>query len=173
MLGEFLGGPKHTDILEAYISCFDFTDKNIDEALRAFLATFRLPGEAQIIERIVERFSDHWHKTYEGERIVVDRDATFILSYSIILLNVDQHNPKNKKPMTLNDFVRNQRGLNNKADFPRDFLEGIYNAIKTREIVMPEEQSGDLKEDYEWKVLEFVVIDFTTNSLIDSSSAKS
>ena len=75
--------------------------------------------------------------------------------------------------MTLNDFVRNQRGLNNKADFPRDFLEGIYNAIKTREIVMPEEQSGDLKEDYEWKVLEFVVIEFTTNFLIDSSSAKS
>ena len=37
-----------------------------------------------------------------------DRDATFILLYAIILLNVDQHNPKNKKPMTLQDFIRNQ-----------------------------------------------------------------
>ena len=46
-----------------------------------------------------------------------------------------------------------QRGLNNQKDFPRDFLESIYNAIKTREIVMPDEHEGDLKEDYEWKVL--------------------
>ncbi len=81
-----------------------------------------------------------------------DPDGAFILSYAIILLNVDQHNPKNKKPMTLTDFVRNQRGLNNKADFPHDFLESIYNAIKSREIVMPEEQDGELREDYEWKV---------------------
>ncbi len=54
--------------------------------------------------------------------------------------------------MTLEDFTRNQRGLNNKADFPRPFLESIYKAIKSREIVMPEEQAGDLREDYEWKV---------------------
>lgn len=152
-LGEYIGTLKNVDILEGYVKSFDFREKNIDEALRSFLATFRLPGEAQIIERIVERLADHWHHTYQGERVVVDRDATFILLYAIILLNVDQHNPKNKRPMTLQDFIRNQRGLNNKKDFPRDFLESIYIAIKTREIVMPEEQEGDLKEDYEWKLL--------------------
>lgn len=72
-------------------------------------------------------------------------DAAFILSYAIILLNVDQHNPKNKRPMTLKDFLRNQRGLNEKEDFPREFLERIYNNIKSREIVMPDEHDGELK----------------------------
>ena len=54
--------------------------------------------------------------------------------------------------MTLEDFVRNQRGINDGENFPRDFLQSIYTAIKTREIVMPEEQGGELKEDYLWKV---------------------
>ncbi len=54
------------DVLEAFVKSFDFRQKNIDEALRAFLSTFRLPGEAQIIERIVERLADHWHTTFEG-----------------------------------------------------------------------------------------------------------
>jgi golgi-specific brefeldin A-resistance guanine nucleotide exchange factor 1 len=137
----------------AYIKLFDFTHKNIEEALRALLATFRLPGEAQVIDRIVDSFAKHWFETYQGQQLVLNTDAAFILAFAIILLNVDQHNPKNKKPMTLNDFVRNQRGLNkDKTDFPRDFLEHIYNSIKTNEIVMPEEQEGDLREDYEWKV---------------------
>ena len=54
--------------------------------------------------------------------------------------------------MSFEDFKRNQRGLNNKADFPPDFLQAIYTSIKTREIVMPEEQQGDLRDDYEWAV---------------------
>jgi hypothetical protein len=38
----------------------------LDEALRVFLSAFRLPGEAQIISRIVETFADHWHKSFVG-----------------------------------------------------------------------------------------------------------
>jgi brefeldin A-resistance guanine nucleotide exchange factor 1 len=147
--------------------------------LRALLTSFRLPGEAQIIERIVETFAQHWHTTYTGRGLfwkkskkrkrvafrlaqhpsallllpclptgddtVKNTDAAFILSYAIILLNVDQHNPKNKRPMTLKDFLRNQRGLNEKEDFPHEFLERIYNNIKSREIVMPDEHDGELK----------------------------
>ena len=107
-LGEFLGAAANIGILEAYIKSFDFSDKPIDDALRAFLSTFRLPGEAQIISRIVELLAEHWHNTFTGVHVVEDRDAAFILLYAIILLNVDQHNPKNKRPMTLNDFVKNQ-----------------------------------------------------------------
>lgn len=152
-IGEYIGAPTNKDILMAFVQTFDFSDKTLDEALRAFLASFRLPGEAQIIERIVECFSEHWHVSFAGERAVKNKDAAFILSYAIILLNVDQHNPKNKKPMQFKDFVRNQRGLNEGADFPEEYLLMIYNNIRTREIVMPEEQAGELKEDYEWKVM--------------------
>jgi len=32
--------------------------------------------------------------------------------------------------MKLDDFVRNNRGINQGEDFPREYLEAIYNAIK-------------------------------------------
>lgn len=151
-IGEFIGGPRNVDVLDAFVKSFDFSDKPIEEALRTFLAAFRLPGEAQIIQRILELFGTHWFNTYRGERVVANADTAFVLAYAVIILNVDLHNPKNKNRMTQKDFVRNHRGLNANADFPQTFLEGIYNSIKSREIVMPEEQKGDLKEDYEWQV---------------------
>eukprot|EP00049_Salpingoeca_infusionum_P015828 m.311478 g.311478 ORF g.311478 m.311478 type:complete len:1667 (+) comp15956_c0_seq1:541-5541(+) len=158
-VGEFIGAPKNRDILDRYVQHFDFSGKPLDESLRALLTAFRLPGEAQIIERIVESFSAYWCDTAGGCDEVQNPDAAFILSYAIILLNVDQHNPKNKKPMTVEDFLRNQRGLNGTdaegrvQDFPREYLERIYHNIHSREIVLPEEHEGALREEYLWKSL--------------------
>jgi brefeldin A-resistance guanine nucleotide exchange factor 1 len=44
--------------------------------------------------------------------------------------------------MSLTDYERNVRGLNNKADFPAAFVKDIYTAIKENEIVLAEEH-GD------------------------------
>lgn len=40
---------------------FDFVELRIDEALRLYLETFRLPGEAPLISLVLEQFADHWH----------------------------------------------------------------------------------------------------------------
>lgn len=157
-IGEYIGGPKHIPVLEAFVKSFDFRAAHIEDALRQFLAAFRLPGEAQIIQRILELFGAHWFASYEGERVVASADVAFVLSYAIIILNVDLHNPKNKNRMQLKDFLRNHRGLNANADFPPAFLEKIYKSIAAHEIVMPEEQKGELKEDYDWQVCFFLIV---------------
>lgn len=49
------------------------------------------------------------------------------------MLNMDQHNHNVKKmniPMTVDDFTKNLRGMNGKADFDPKMLVEIYNAIK-------------------------------------------
>jgi len=38
---------------------FGFQDQRVDEALRSFLETFRLPGESPVIEHIMESFSEN------------------------------------------------------------------------------------------------------------------
>ncbi|MGH0126606.1 UNVERIFIED_CONTAM: hypothetical protein FKN15_035567 [Acipenser sinensis] len=53
----------------------------------------------------------------------------------------------------LEQFKKNLKGVNGTKDFDQDMLEDIYNAIKTDEIVMPEEQTGLVKENYMWSVL--------------------
>ena len=57
---------------------FTFEDKRVDEALRMFLETFRLPGEAPVISYILEGFAEHWQV----------RAATCCFNQSIIITMV-------------------------------------------------------------------------------------
>ena len=48
------------------LSCrsFKFYSVSLVEALREFLESFRLPGEAPVISGILEKFSAHWLVRY-------------------------------------------------------------------------------------------------------------
>ena len=153
-IGEYVGHKDNTDMLRAFTETFEFAGTTLDEGLRQLLTSFRLPGESQIIERIVETYAAHWLATSGGDKDVRDADAAFILSFAIVLLNSDQHNPKNKKPMTLAEFKHNQRGLNGGENFPPALLEQIYSNIHSREIILPEEQDGEVKDKYEWGLVQ-------------------
>ncbi|CAN6221042.1 unnamed protein product [Urochloa humidicola] len=63
LLGDYLGNHDEFSIqvLHEFAKTFDFKEMNLDAALRLFLETFRLPGESQKIQRILEAFSElHW-----------------------------------------------------------------------------------------------------------------
>jgi brefeldin A-inhibited guanine nucleotide-exchange protein len=66
-------------------------------------------------------------------------DAAYILAYSAIMLNTDAHNPQVKKRMTKADFIKNNRGINDNADLPEEFLSNIYDDIVLNEIRMKDE----------------------------------
>src|SRR5882757_10994967 len=71
--------------------------------------------------------------------------------------------------MTIEEYRRNLRGVNDKADFSPEYLvsfwldtktkllitmqQNIYDSIRKREIVMPEEHTGQLGFEYAWKEL--------------------
>lgn len=154
MLGEFLSKKGNEAILDAFMDQFNFQGKRVDEALRAMLEAFRLPGEAPLIERIVSSFSEKYCAG-SGIQDVADKDAVFILSYAIIILNTDQHNPnlKNEKRMTRDAFARNLRGQNGGQDFEPQFLTDIYEGIKSNEIILPDEHDNKHAFDYAWKEL--------------------
>ncbi|RHZ59918.1 hypothetical protein Glove_360g53 [Diversispora epigaea] len=151
LLGDFLSKPANIDILRAFVGLFDFDGKRIDEALREMLETFRLPGEAQQIERIMETFAATYFAT--GPLEVGSQDATFVLSYSVIMLNTDLHNPQVRRRMTIEDYMKNLRNVNNGKNFSSEYLHAIYDAIRKKEIIMPEEHEGQLGFNYAWKEL--------------------
>ena len=62
-----------------------------------------------------------------------------MLAYSTIMLNTDAHNPQVKRRMTRQDFIKNNRGINDDADLPEDFLSAIFDDIQTNEIRMKDE----------------------------------
>lgn len=53
--GELLGGEDENDmgLLSAFVALLDFEDKDLVAALRLFMGTFLVPGEAQKISRII------------------------------------------------------------------------------------------------------------------------
>ncbi|XP_063243123.1 Golgi-specific brefeldin A-resistance guanine nucleotide exchange factor 1 isoform X2 [Bacillus rossius redtenbacheri] len=154
MIGEYISNRANLHVLDCFVKSFDFTEMRIDEALRLYLETFRLPGESPLISQLMEHFAEHWHRC-NGEPFA-NADAAFTLAYAIIMLNVDQHNHNVKRqntPMTAEAFKRNLKKVNGGEDFDQEMLVEIYNAIKSEEIVMPAEQTGLVKENYLWKVL--------------------
>lgn len=155
-IGEYIANPKNISLLKKFIDLFDFKNLRIDEAIRILLTKFRLPGESQQIERIVETFSTKYVESQEydpsksgqdieGDYSTVqpDADSVFILSFSVIMLNTDLYNPQVKKHMTFDDYTYNLKGCNNQKDFPMWYLDKVYCSIRDKEIVMPEEHHGN------------------------------
>ncbi|KAI9679248.1 MAG: GDP/GTP exchange factor for ARF [Caeruleum heppii] len=154
VLGEFLSKRSNEHMLDAFLDLFDFSGKRVDEALREMLEAFRLPGESPLIERIVTSFSEKYCANLTPED-VVDKDAVYVLTYAIIMLNTDQHNPnvKAQNRMSYTDFARNLRGVNGGQDFAAEYLQSIYESIKTHEIILPDEHDNKHAFDYAWKGL--------------------
>ncbi|XP_053163381.1 Golgi-specific brefeldin A-resistance guanine nucleotide exchange factor 1 isoform X8 [Hemicordylus capensis] len=154
MIGEFVSDRKNVDLLDSFVGTFSFQGLRLDEALRLYLEAFRLPGEAPVIHRLLEAFTEHWRKLNGSP--FANSDACFALAYAVIMLNTDQHNHNVRKqsvPMTLEEFRKNLKGVNGGKDFEQEMLEDMYHGIKNEEIVMPDEQIGLVKENYVWSVL--------------------
>ncbi|KAI8845097.1 hypothetical protein BJ741DRAFT_558307 [Chytriomyces cf. hyalinus JEL632] len=147
MIGEFLGEPaeENVAIMHAFVDHQDFANVPFVTALRNFLQRFRLPGEAQKIDRYMLKFAERFVLQNPGK--FSSADTAYVLAYSVIMLNTDQHNAQVKKRMTKADFLKNNRGIDGEQDLPVDLMEGIYDEIRTNEIVLKDEQPAVSEPD--------------------------
>jgi Sec7-like guanine-nucleotide exchange factor len=138
------GGPGfYVRVLHHYVDAMDFTGMMFDDAIRLFLSGFRLPGEAQKIDRIMEKFAERY--TRQNLDVFPSADTAFILAFSVIMLNTDLHNPsiKPEKRMTVESFIRNNRGISvDGGDLPEEFLTGIFDRIKTNPFSLKEDDEA-------------------------------
>ncbi|KAK5691286.1 guanine nucleotide exchange protein for ADP-robosylation factor, partial [Elasticomyces elasticus] len=141
MLGEYLGegDAENIAIMHAFVDTMNFEKRRFVECLRQFLQNFRLPGEAQKIDRFMLKFAERY--VTQNPNAFANADTAYVLSYSVILLNTDQHSSKMKGPrMTKEDFIKNNRGINDNQDLPPEYLGSIYDEISSNEIVLDTER---------------------------------
>lgn len=141
MLGEYLGEgePENIAIMHQFVDQMDFTKRRFVDALRSFLQHFRLPGEAQKIDRFMLKFAERY--TTHNPNAFANADTAYVLSYSVILLNTDLHSSKMKgRRMSKEDFIKNNRGINDNQDLPTEYLNAIYDEIASNEIVLDTER---------------------------------
>lgn len=139
MIGEYLGNLQiqlNQDVLDYFAEEIDLSGLQVDVALRKFQSFFRMPGEAQKIEKLMEAFA-HRYCICNPDQIKNFRnpDTIFLLAFAIIMLNTDLHNSniKTEKRMKLEDFIKNLRGIDETEDIDRDLLRGIYERIRAQE----------------------------------------
>ena len=154
----------HKDTLKEYCASFHFKDQTLLDCLRMFLSSFRLPGEAQQIDRILQAFSDSAASLcVEASQVFSPdpkkgADAAYLLSFSIIMLNTDLHNDNIRadRKMKPEDFIKNNTDYGKDImdpgyTFPREFLLSIYESIRDEEIRTMGEGADGVMTFERWK----------------------
>ena len=136
-IGEFLGEKNDLSLktLKYFTESFNFKGMKIVSAIRFYLSTFQLPGEGQKIDRILQNFGAKYYN--DNNTIYESADATFYLTYSIMILQTELHNPNVKEKMSLEAFIKFVNEQNSKQ-IEDDILKDIYEDILNEPISLPE-----------------------------------
>ena len=166
-IGEFLGENTELSmkVLENFVDNFNFKNLHIIQALRVFLSTFQLPKEGHKIDRILEFFSYKYIK--DNPNKFNNSEIVFYLSYSIMILQAELHNPNIKEKMDLNSFIKLFEIHNNNKNLNEEFLKDIYLQIEKEPIFigeLEEKEKGneDIKEKFV-KEKKRIISDFKFN----------
>ncbi|KAJ8937086.1 hypothetical protein NQ314_012029, partial [Rhamnusium bicolor] len=151
--GDFKTSASYEGNLQPY-GC-----KKIPRRILQFLWSFRLPGEAQKIDRMMECFAKRYCDCQGDNNIFENSDTCYVLSFAIIMLNTSLHNPSVKEKPTIEQFINMNRGINQGQDLPRELLVSLYDSIKAEPFKIPEDDGNDLmhtffnpdKEGWLWK----------------------
>ncbi|PWA97223.1 HOPM interactor 7 [Artemisia annua] len=142
MIGDYLG--QHEEfplaVMHAYVDSMNFAEMKFHTAIREFLRGFRLPGEAQKIDRIMEKFAERYCADNPG--LFKNADTAYVLAYAVIMLNTDAHNPMVWPKMTKPEFVRMNAANDPEESAPTELLEEIYDSIVKEEIKMKDDTAG-------------------------------
>ncbi|KAG1655914.1 Cytohesin-1 [Nymphon striatum] len=147
-IGDYLGERHDFNmaVLDSFVELHDFTDLILVQALRQFLWSFRLPGEAQKIDRMMEKFAQKY--CHLNSEVFTNSDTCYVLSFAIIMLNTSLHNPSVKDKPTIENFISMNRGINDGGDLPRELLVSLYDSIKTEPFKIPEDDGNDLMHTF-------------------------
>ncbi|XP_065065541.1 cytohesin-1-like [Rhopilema esculentum] len=146
--GEYLGEKDdfNISVLKNYVWLHDFKDKHLVAALRDYLWKFRLPGEAQKIDRMMEAFAEHYCR--QNNTAFKMPDTCYVLSFSIIMLNTNLHNPSVKDKQSLDGFINMNRGINDGGDLAPEMLKELYESIRDEPFKIPEDDGNDLTKTF-------------------------
>lgn len=152
-VGDLLGREKEYEngfcyqVLNEYVESMDFSDLVFDKAIRYFLSGFRLPGEAQKIDRIMEKFAERYYIQHKDQ--FASADMAFILAFSTIMLQTNLHNPaiRDDKRMTKEQFLKQNKGISADGELSDQLLMDIYDRIASEPISINEDKKLVKKEE--------------------------
>ncbi|XP_042036168.1 brefeldin A-inhibited guanine nucleotide-exchange protein 5-like isoform X2 [Salvia splendens] len=144
MIGDYLGQDEEfpNSVLHAYVESINFSGMKLDVAIHEFLKGFELPGEAHMIDRIMETFAARYCADNPGP--FKTADTAYVLAYAIILLQADAHYLTGWPKLSRSDFIH-MNASSAEEPAPQALLEDIYDNIVKEELVMKDYSVDCLK----------------------------
>ena len=139
-IGDYLARRESEPILIAYFMEVDMKCNFIEAMRRSLSGPMFLPGEGQMIDRVMQTFSNCY--VQQNPDKYHNPDALYVLAFALIMLNSDQHNPQVTRRMTQKEFVSNTKHSLNCNDISEKDLEGMFDEIHTNPFLFSN-QSND------------------------------
>ena len=175
-IGEFLGENTELSIktLKYFGESFDFKNVHIIQALRIFLSTFQLPAEGQKIDRVLESFASKFYN--DNNTLFANADCAYYLSYAIMILQTELHNPNLKERMSLETFMKifEEKEYEN---LTKEYLEDIYKQIQEEPLSLTEleeEREKNISDKVEEKYArekQRIVNEYTFNKKLNNKNS--
>jgi brefeldin A-inhibited guanine nucleotide-exchange protein len=150
-IGKFIGEKKdfNEEVLSWYIEEFNWANDETDliDAMKELMTGFRIPGEGQIVDRILERFGEKISK--DQPDMFGNSEGVFLFSYAVLMVQTSIHNPQAKKcRMSLQDFkkITSTVKLSNTKEIDMDeYRAKIYERVEREPFTLEEDEEARMK----------------------------
>ncbi|KAL0479685.1 hypothetical protein AKO1_007516 [Acrasis kona] len=152
-IGEYIGDRDEWNSLvrTAFVNLLDFHNLDMEQAFRKYLQTFLIPGEGQIIDRVMEAFAKRYWQQNHSNLIFKSQDAVHIFAVSVLMLNTELYSQalKDRPRMDLAQFIKNNESINDGGNIDEEYLTKIYNSLRANEVKMLDDAnpSNDASHD--------------------------
>ncbi|KDQ10107.1 hypothetical protein BOTBODRAFT_178478 [Botryobasidium botryosum FD-172 SS1] len=143
-LGEFLSRRSSKAILKTFIDRFAFTGVRIDEAMRIFLLSIRLPADPAAVEHTLSMFASRWFEANNGV-VSFDKELTTRLVFAMMQLNDALHSGFQTESaanvvsfpnqgISAHDFIEAFRIRDSRTLVSDKSLERIYESVRKEKL---------------------------------------
>lgn len=139
VIGNYLANKDHVEVTLAYFSTMDLVGPMTRALRTALSSTFALPGEGDLIDRILHMFAISY--VVQNPSTFPSTDSAHIMAFALLLLNSDLHNPRQRMKMNEEQFITNVRGVLEQSIISDDALREMFEEIRDHPIVL--DQTGD------------------------------
>ncbi|GKT27579.1 hypothetical protein ADUPG1_000095 [Aduncisulcus paluster] len=135
-IGTYLADRNNTLCMKHYIelSSHDWKMLSPEAAMRKFLSKFRMHGETQSQDRVIQAFAAEYSRPCKlfPDPVLNDYDTAYGLFFSMIMLHGDIYSPvSTTRKMTREQYIRNTKGIDysGRGDLTDDLLGEIFDSI--------------------------------------------
>mmetsp|Transcript_69581 Transcript_69581/g.159880 ORF Transcript_69581/g.159880 Transcript_69581/m.159880 type:complete len:365 (-) Transcript_69581:158-1252(-) len=158
-LGAFFTKKAAMEVYTVFVNSLDWVDKFVVDALRELFELFKPGGESQVFDRILEEFSKAYFaqncqngEFRVGEASYKSADTIHSLTFSIIMLNTDQHAMRRRarkgQEVRVMDFPAYAKNAQQAIpeEIPESIFQQIFDDIKANEIALDPQRRAPYKE---------------------------